>query len=84
MFHLSKHTNAHGHLSTIKDLNSFDNALPFTKLLPLLLTVCTAGPLHFENMRAFVCKHLVTRTIALSNMLVLAAKQSPETDALKR
>ena len=54
MFHLSKHTNKmpDGHLSTIKDLNSFDNAFPFTKLLSLLLTVCTAGPLYFETIRA--------------------------------
>ena len=52
VFHLSKHTNKmpHEHLSTIKDLNSFDNAFPFTKLLPLLLTACIAGPLYFENM----------------------------------
>ena len=50
MCHLSKHTNKmpHGHLSTIKDLNSFD-AFPFTKLLPLLLTVCMAEALYFEN-----------------------------------
>ena len=33
----------------LKISNSFDNAFPFTKLLPLLLTVCVAEALYCEN-----------------------------------
>ena len=68
------------HLSTIKDLNSFDNTFFVHETLPLLLTVSIAGPLCSKNTRTFIYKHLVTRTIPPHNRLVLAGKQSPETD----